>query len=88
MLSENEVSRDDWRYVSLFEEFQQMRSLGVKYVEAVRMLAEDYGVGRATVERAVARLGKEIVLSGCGNTAAYSTRESVKSPHGVRGKRK
>lgn len=60
MLSENEVSRDDWRYVKLYEEFLHMRSIGVKYVEAVRMLAEDYCIGRATVERAVSRLGREI----------------------------
>lgn len=88
-LSENEVSRDDWRYVDLYEEFVQMRSLGVKYVEAVRMLAEDYGVGRATVERVVARLGKEILLDGCCSTAAYRTGGmNVKKPHGVRGKRR
>ena len=73
MLSENEVSRDDWRYVRLYEEFHHMRSLGVKYVEAVRMLAEDHCVGRATVERAVARLGREIILDGCCGTAAYRT---------------
>lgn len=57
MLSENEVSRDDWRYVSLYEEFLVMRSNRVKYAEAVRQLAEDYGISRATVERVVARLG-------------------------------
>ena len=60
MLSENEVSRDDWRYVGLYDEFRQMRELGVKYDEAVRMLKEDYGISRATVERVVARLGKEV----------------------------
>lgn len=88
-LSDNEVSRDDWRYVDLYEEFVQMRSLGVKYVEAVRMLAEDYGVGRATVERVVARLGKEIVLNSSGSTAAYGTGgRNVKKTHGVRGKRR
>ena len=59
-LSKNEVCRDDLRYVKMYEEFQTMRSLGVKYSEAVRMLAEDYGIGRATVERAVARLGREV----------------------------
>lgn len=61
MLSENEVLRDDWQYVPMYEEFHNMRRLGVKYSEAVRILAKDYGVGRATVERAVARLGREAV---------------------------
>lgn len=60
LLSDNEACRDDWRYVPLYEEFNQMRTYGIKYEEAVRMLAEDYHIGRATVERAVARLSKEV----------------------------
>lgn len=59
-LSENEVGKDDWRYISLYDEFVSMRSLGVKYAEAVRMLSEDYGIGRATVERVVSRLSKGV----------------------------
>lgn len=60
ILSANAVCRDDWRYVSLYEEFQTMREHHVKYAEAVRMLAEDYGISRATVERVVARLGMNV----------------------------
>ncbi|UKK52146.1 hypothetical protein L6472_06080 [Prevotella sp. E13-17] len=60
MLSENEICRDDWRFVTMYEEYLRMRSHGMKYAEAVRILAEDYSVGRATIERAVSRLGKEL----------------------------
>ena len=56
LMSQNEVNRDDWRFVPMYDEFQQMRKNGVKYREAVRMLAEDYHVSRATVERAIKRL--------------------------------
>ena len=56
LMSRNEVNRDDWRFVPLVEEFQQMRKNGVKYREAVRVLAEDYHISRATVERAIKRL--------------------------------
>lgn len=56
LMSRNEVNRDDWRFVPMYDEFQQMRKNGVKYREAVRMLAEDYHVSRATVERAIKRL--------------------------------
>ncbi len=56
MLSDFEVNCDDWRFVPMYDEFQQMRKNGVKYREAVRMLAEDYHVSRATVERAIKRL--------------------------------
>lgn len=59
LMSRNEVNRDDWRFVPMYEEFQEMRDKGVKYREAVRMLAEDYHVSRATVERAIKRLERE-----------------------------
>lgn len=36
-----------------------MRHKGVKYREAVRMLAEDYHISRATVERAIKRLDSD-----------------------------
>lgn len=56
MLSVFEINYDDWRFVPLYEEFQEMRDKGVKYREAVRMLAEDYHISRASVERAIKRL--------------------------------
>lgn len=40
----------------MYEEYHVMRSNGVKYRECVRMLAEDYHVSRATIERALRRL--------------------------------
>ena len=59
MMSENDVMRDDWRFVPMYEEFQSMREKGLKYRECVRMLSEDYHVSRATVERAIRRLDGE-----------------------------
>ena len=69
LMSFNEVNRDDWRFISMHEEFLNMRNLGVKYREATRMLSEDYGISRATVERVVSRLDKEV------NTNVKSTRK-------------
>lgn len=59
LMSRNEVNRDDWRFVPMYEAFQEMRQKGVKYREVVRMLAEEYRVSRATVERAIRRLEGE-----------------------------
>ena len=59
LMSQREVLRDDWRHVPMYEEFQNMRKNGMKYREAVRMLSEDYKISRATVERAIRRLGSE-----------------------------
>lgn len=58
-LSESEVMRDDYRYVQLYEDFVTMRSRGMKYREAARMLAREYHIGRATVERVISRLSGE-----------------------------
>ena len=60
LLSKNEVSRDDWRFVKMYEEYKNMRSLGVKYRESVRLLSEEYKIGRATVERILKRLDKTV----------------------------
>ena len=59
VMSENDVLRDDWRFVPMYEEFHHMRSMGIKYSEVIRILAEDYCIGRSTVERAIRRLSKE-----------------------------
>lgn len=59
LMSENDVMRDDWRFVPMYEEFQTMRGNGLKYRECIRMLSEDYNVSRATVERAIRRLDGE-----------------------------
>lgn len=59
ILSENEVPRDDWRFVEMYDTFQNMRNAGIKYCEAVKELAKDYKVSRATVERIIRRLGAD-----------------------------
>ena len=56
MLSKCEVMRDDYKYIGMYEEFKNMRDMGLKYREAVRRLAKEYHIGRATVERAIKRL--------------------------------
>ena len=56
ILSKCEVMRDDYRYIGMYEEFQNMRGAGLKYREAVRQLSKEYHIGRATVERAIKRL--------------------------------
>ena len=56
LMSRHDVYRDDWRFVPMYEAFQQMRKNGVKYRVCIEMLAKEYGVGSATVERAIKRL--------------------------------
>jgi hypothetical protein len=58
-MSENDVKRDDWKYVKMYKEFMTMRGKGVKYSSAIQMLSEEYGTSKASVERAIRRLGKD-----------------------------
>lgn len=57
-LSKNEVKVSDWQYVPMYERFEEMRAEGIKYSVAVDELADEYGMSRATVERALKRFRK------------------------------
>ena len=59
LMSENDVKRDYYRFVPMYYEFLNMRRNGVKYREAVRMLADSYRSSKATVARVVRKLGEE-----------------------------
>lgn len=60
VMSENDIARDDWQYVGMYEEFLHRRAMrqGVKRI--VRELAESYGVSVRTVERVRKRLGRDV----------------------------
>lgn len=59
LMSENDVKRDDYQYVKMYHEYQNMRENGVKYRSAIRMLAEEYHTSKASVERVIRRLDRE-----------------------------
>lgn len=68
VMSENDIARDDWQYVGMYEEFLHRRAMrqGVKRI--VRELAERYGVSVRTVERVRKRLRK---FDGLGATSGH-----------------
>ena len=59
LMSKNDVMRDDWRFVPMYEAYKQMRRNGMKYRACIMMLSEEYEVSTATVERALRRLDGE-----------------------------
>ncbi len=59
LMSENDVNRDYYRFVPMYKEYLNMRDAGIKYREAVRILAEDYGTSKASIERAIKKLSQE-----------------------------
>ena len=58
-MSENDVKRDDYKFVKVYHEYLNMRQSGIKYRSVIQMLAEEYNTSRASIERAIRRLGKE-----------------------------
>lgn len=59
LMSENDVNRDYFRFVPMYKEFHNMRDAGIKYREAVRILADDYKTSKASIERAIKKLSQE-----------------------------
>ena len=59
LMSENGIFLEDYKYVEAYEQFLRMRMFGIKYRAAIRMLAEERGVGERTLQRAFKRLSKE-----------------------------
>lgn len=60
VLSENGIRIDDYKYVTCYEEFVNMRRNRVKYHAAIRMIAEEQKVSERTIERVFRRLSKVI----------------------------
>ena len=59
LMSENDVKRDDYRFVTMYQEYLTMRKRGVKYRAVIQMLADEYKTSRASIERAIRRLGRD-----------------------------
>ena len=59
LMSENDVKRDDYNFVKMYHEYLNMRKSGIKYRAVIQMLAEEYHTSKASVERAIRRLGKD-----------------------------
>ena len=56
-MSRNGVFRDDYVYVEAYERFRRMRSLGVKYDNAINELSKEYRIAKRTLQRALKRQG-------------------------------
>ena len=59
VMSENDVKRDDYRFVKMYHEYLNMRKAGIKYRAVIQMLSEEYNTSKASVERAIRRLGRD-----------------------------
>ena len=56
------LSITDWKYVTLVEEYMNMRSMGMKAESVHIMLADEYHVSISSVKRIVKRMLKQVRL--------------------------
>lgn len=59
-MSENGVMLNDWKYVSMYEAYRNMRANRMKHTAAVGELSEEYKVSERTVERVIKRLSLNV----------------------------
>lgn len=60
VMSENDIMRDDYRYVKMYEAYRNMRANKMKHTAAVGELSEEYKVSDRTVERVIKRLSLNV----------------------------
>ena len=59
VMSRNNIMRDDFKYLKVYDEFQNMRKNKVKYRSAIKMLAEENNISERTLERIFERLTRD-----------------------------
>lgn len=60
MLSENGIKVDDWKYIALYSDYEEMVTGGGKISYVVAVLAEKYAISEASVWRVLRRFNRTI----------------------------
>lgn len=60
LMSENEVKTSDWMYIGLYEDYLNMRRLGLKYRYVISELSISYHTSKSSVERVLRRFNKDV----------------------------
>ena len=62
MMSDSDLSVDDYRYLEMFEKYVKMRNSGLKVTFILRSLADEYKISESSVKRIVKRLSQRVKL--------------------------
>ena len=58
-MSRNGIFLNDYVYVDVYEQFKHMRSIGVKYDQALLELSRERNIAKRTLQRAFKRLSRD-----------------------------
>ena len=59
-LSKNDIKTDDWEYVEMFNEYEQLRKEGEKVTWIIDTLSEKYGCSERTIHRIISRFKGDV----------------------------
>jgi AraC-like DNA-binding protein len=59
-LSKNDIKTDDWEYVDLYNEYEQLRGAGEKVTWIIDTLSEKYGCSERTIHRIISRFKGDV----------------------------
>jgi hypothetical protein len=59
-LSKNDIKTDDWEYVDLYNEYEQLRGAGEKVTWIIDMLSAKYGCSERTIHRIISRFKGDV----------------------------
>ena len=59
-MSNNDIKTNDWVYVEMFNEYEQMRDRGDKVTWIVSYLAEKYGCSERSINRIISRFKGDV----------------------------
>ena len=59
LLSKVDIKTEDYKHISLYEDYCKMRSEGHKYEYAVAVLSKRYKISRSSVSRLIRKLDKD-----------------------------
>ncbi len=59
-MSRNDIRTDDWEYVDLYNEYEQLRGAGEKVTWIIDTLSEKYGCSERTIHRIISRFRNDV----------------------------
>lgn len=60
MMSKSDLKTNDYKYIGLYHDYCEMRSMGYKISAIYMLLSERYGVSESTAKRIIKRLSSEV----------------------------
>ena len=61
MMSNSGIKADDWQYIPMFEEYQDMRRRREKFRYIIAHLSDVYHISESSVKRIIKRLEREVI---------------------------